>query len=303
MRRGLPGSPSAVYTRGFIRNYAQYLGLDPEWCRSVPPGGPSDRESPTGHYRSDGQVRRAEGHNRHHHRAPRARWSAASGARVPPVLGYQFLTFAGTLELTVTDPASDLAAYAGTSYVLRGETVPDAQITVDGLRENPTATASANGILDPGRALPRLERHHPRRHRPAHRAPIEPGASHDHGQPRHGYTLPGGAPNLSSPRPMRSSPVASPSPGPSRPEPRSRSALIAPTPGFEILNLAGQPVAVPPWSPSAPEPVSVSADLAGAFSVPLSLGSAPGSSGSARRRPPPRLRPPAPPRRSRPSAA
>ena len=24
--------PSAVYTRGFIRNYAQYLGLDPEWC-------------------------------------------------------------------------------------------------------------------------------------------------------------------------------------------------------------------------------------------------------------------------------
>ncbi|MGH2394689.1 MAG: hypothetical protein ACRDGH_14565, partial [Candidatus Limnocylindria bacterium] len=42
---------------------------------------------------------------------------------------------------------TDLAAFAGTSYVLRGETVPDAQIEVDGLRENPTATASASGLF------------------------------------------------------------------------------------------------------------------------------------------------------------
>jgi hypothetical protein len=62
-------------------------------------------------------------------------------------VAYQFLTFAGTPALTITDPATDLAAYDGTSYVFRGETEPNAEITVSGLPENPTVTASSTGAF------------------------------------------------------------------------------------------------------------------------------------------------------------
>jgi hypothetical protein len=60
-------------------------------------------------------------------------------------LGYQFVTFAGTPALTVTQPAADVAAYEGTSYVVQGETEPNADIAVEGLPENPSVTASETG--------------------------------------------------------------------------------------------------------------------------------------------------------------
>jgi cytoskeletal protein RodZ len=139
--------PSAVYTRGFVRNYALYLGLDPEVClalyrQEAAPDLPRPAVTP---------LRPVDVRSRGALILTRAR--VATAILIVLVLAfigylaYQFLTFAATPELTLLDPATDVAAHAGTSYVLRGETVPDAQIEVDGLRENPTATASASGFF------------------------------------------------------------------------------------------------------------------------------------------------------------
>jgi cytoskeleton protein RodZ len=142
--------PDPVYTRGFVRNYARYLGLDPEWCLDL--------------YRLET-----------HTDARRSPTPAPVAARSGPVeprgttlittsrlirlgllllvvalvgyVAYQFLTFAGTPALTVTDPAADLPAYDESSYLIRGETEPNAEITVSGLPENPTVTASASGAF------------------------------------------------------------------------------------------------------------------------------------------------------------
>jgi len=140
--------PSPVYTRGFVRNYALYLGLDPELCldlyrlEATPDEG---RRAPVAPLRPI-DVRRGGALILTPTRLATAGLIVLVVAFVG-YLAYQFLTFAATPDLTVTDPATDLAAFAGTSYVLRGETVPDAQIDVDGLRENPTATASASGLF------------------------------------------------------------------------------------------------------------------------------------------------------------
>ena len=57
----------------------------------------------------------------------------------------EFVTFARTPDLRITDPATDLASYDGTEYLIHGVTEPNATITTDGLRENPRAVADANG--------------------------------------------------------------------------------------------------------------------------------------------------------------
>ena len=218
-------------------------------------------------------------------------------------LGYQFLTFAGTLELTVTDPASDLAAYAGTSYVLRGETVPDAQITVDGLRENPTATASASGAFSirvellPGSNVITLVATDPLtgQSSPVRRTIT---VSLDTATP-----LPGGAPNLSSPEADAVISGGVTVAGRSRPSlGHGPGRLIAPTPASRSST---SPASRWPFHRGAqPRPSRYRSvpTLPGRSACRYRWGSAPGSSASARRPShPPRRQ--APPRRSRPSAA
>ena len=140
--------PSSVYTSGFVRNYARYLGLNPEWCLDLyrMEANPAQKAPPVMVDPTAKTVEAKGGAVVTTSRLVKTGLLLLVAALVA-YLGYQFLTFAGTPELTVTDPAFDLAAYSGTSYVLRGETVPEAQITVDGLRENPTVTASATGVF------------------------------------------------------------------------------------------------------------------------------------------------------------
>jgi cytoskeletal protein RodZ len=269
--------PSPVYTRGFVQNYARYLGLDPDFCldlyrlEATPDAGPRPAITAP----RPVAVRR------------RGALILTPGRVVAAVLiilvtaftgylVYQFATFDGTPELTLTDPASDLAAYAGTSYVLRGETVPDAQITVDGLRENPTATASPSGRftirveLVPGSNVITLVATDPitgRRSDPVRRTIT---VTLDGETP-----TPDGTPEIVEPAadgviigPVTVSGTATPGATLT-----VRAILIgAPIPSFEVTNLAGQPVTVPAWSPVAPEPATIAADLAGAFSTHLDLG-------------------------------
>ncbi len=60
----------------------------------------------------------------------------------------EFVTFARTPDLTISDPAGDVASYDGTSYTFKGQTEPNSTITISGARENPTITADAAGAFE-----------------------------------------------------------------------------------------------------------------------------------------------------------
>jgi hypothetical protein len=59
----------------------------------------------------------------------------------------EFVTFARTPDLRITDPAGDVAAYSGREYTIRGVTEPNSTVTTQGLRQNPTTTADGQGAF------------------------------------------------------------------------------------------------------------------------------------------------------------
>jgi cytoskeletal protein RodZ len=140
--------PEPIYTRGFLRNYGLYLGLDPEYLidlyrlesgiTSERPGMPSPRRP----------VATRQGRS----------LVISSGMVVAAILTVlvvafvvylvgEFVTFARTPDLRITDPAADVAAWAQLEYTVRGTTEPNATITTDGLRQNPSAKADAQGAF------------------------------------------------------------------------------------------------------------------------------------------------------------
>ncbi|MEO8251847.1 MAG: helix-turn-helix domain-containing protein [Chloroflexota bacterium] len=143
--RDLPGS---VYTRGFLRNYALYLGLDPEYLidlyrleSGVPVERPSMQVRPR-------PIAARQGRS----------LVVSSGAVTAVILTVlvlalvayvvgEFVIFAGTPDLRVTDPAVDLPAYSGTQYTIRGVTAPNSTIRTEGLRQNPTVKADGKGAF------------------------------------------------------------------------------------------------------------------------------------------------------------
>ena len=143
--RDLPGS---VYTRGFLRNYGLYLGLDPEYLIDLyrlesgiaaerpsmpsPPRPMSERQG-RGLVVSSGAVTAAI-------------LTILVLALVAYVVG-ELLIFSGTPDLRITDPAADLLAYEGAEYTIRGVTEPNSTITTEGLRQNPGTTADAKGAF------------------------------------------------------------------------------------------------------------------------------------------------------------
>jgi cytoskeletal protein RodZ len=123
--------PGAVYTRGFLHNYAEYLNLDPDdligqWRRErgdVRPAAPIAVPRPITIPRrrltfSHGWLRGA--------------LLAAIVAVFAAYLGVQVLRFARPPSLTVTAPAVAIVSVgdATTSYVLRGTSVAGATISV-----------------------------------------------------------------------------------------------------------------------------------------------------------------------------
>ncbi len=143
--RDLPGS---VYTRGFLRNYGLYLGLDPEYLIDLyrlESGIAAERPSMPAPPRpmSERQGR------------PLVVSSGAITATILTILvlalvAYvvgELLIFSGTPDLRITDPAADLLAYEGTEYTIRGVTEPNSTITTQGLRQNPGTTADAEGAF------------------------------------------------------------------------------------------------------------------------------------------------------------
>jgi len=144
--RDLPGS---VYTRGFLRNYGLYLGLDPEYLIDL--------------YRLEsgvGAERPSMPATRRPMAARQGRSFVVSGGAVAAailtllVLAFvvylvgEFVTFARTPDLRITDPAADVVAWTDDSYTIRGLTEPDSTITTDGLRQNPSTKADADGAFE-----------------------------------------------------------------------------------------------------------------------------------------------------------
>ena len=138
--------PEPIYTRGFLRNYGLYLGLDPEYLIDLyrlesgtaveRPAMPSPRRP----------VAARQGRS----------LVVSSSAVVAAILTLlvvafvvylvgEFVTFARTPDLRITDPATDVLAWEGAGYTIRGVTEPNSTVTTDGLRQNPSTRADADG--------------------------------------------------------------------------------------------------------------------------------------------------------------
>ncbi len=269
--------PGAVYTRGFLRNYGIYLGLDPEYLIDLyrlEVGTPTERRvAPT----APQPVSERQGR-------PLVISSGAVAAVILTVmvglfviyLAGEFITFARTPELRITDPATDLAAFTGTEYTIRGVTEPDSTVTVDGLRENPTVTAAADGSfvitigLVPGANVITL-------------VASDPLTGRDSAEVRRSITVVGvdpstgpvGAVVISEPADgasVRPGAVAVSGRAPAGAALRVSVTLVDAAPAtFSIVALGGISVPVPSDPPTAPASLDLVTDAAGGWSATLEL--------------------------------
>jgi cytoskeletal protein RodZ len=273
--------PGAVYTKGFLRNYGAYLGLDPEYLIDL--------------YRLEtAAVERPAMPSPPRPIAVRRRrtFVVTPGAVAAAILtilvgafvawlGYEFVNFARTPELQITDPVGDVSAHPDASITIRGVTAANARITVSGLPENPSTTAGADGRFEltvgllPGSNEIRLQAIDPVTNRPSEElvrrvnVVTQAAASPSPSSVPIAVDQPTADATLTGPVPIAGS-------GPPGAEVVLSAVAVGPgTPNFTVTDGAGRAIALRPATPSAPEPATVTADAAGAFAGNLSL--APGS--------------------------
>jgi cytoskeletal protein RodZ len=261
--------PGAVYTKGFLRNYGAYLGLDPEYLIDLFRIESADAalERPT--------VPRPP-------RPIAARRSRAfvvtPGAVVTSILavavlaffvwlGYEFINFARMPELRILAPAGDIAAHETTSFTVHGFTEPNARVTFKGLPENPTVTADAAGEFEveisllPGSNQFTVEAFDPVTRRTSQAITraitvVTAAASASPSAAPAAFTLDQPAADASSAGPIRVAGVADPG------ITVSITATIAAAPevNFSVTDELGQPVVLTPQPPTAPETTLTAGD-------------------------------------------
>ncbi len=140
--------PAPVYARGFLRNYATYLGLDADdvaaqWQREarivpaepviiVPKGLPAPRK---GLQVSTGLLV--------------GTLVVVVAGLILAYLGFQLLRYGAPTSLAVSDPADAIVTVAedATTYALRGTTVPRGVVQVEASGRSPlTVTAGPDGV-------------------------------------------------------------------------------------------------------------------------------------------------------------
>jgi cytoskeletal protein RodZ len=140
--------PGAVYTKGFLRNYALYLGLDPE-----------EVTRQWKHERGDLTMPAEPALN-----VPRPLQAPRQGFTISPVMvvagllavliaafglyiGVQLLRYAKPPTIAVTDPAQAVLTVpdGSTSYTLRGTTIPGATVTIKDAAIDQPYNVSADG--------------------------------------------------------------------------------------------------------------------------------------------------------------
>jgi cytoskeletal protein RodZ len=272
--------PGAVYTKGFLRNYGAYLGLDTEYLvdlyrlESAQPT--NERPSVPAPPRPIATRRR-----RPLVVTPGAILAALLTVGVAVFIIYlvaEFVTFARTPDLVVTAPASDVAGYGEMQYTIVGVTEPHSRITVDGLRENPTVTADASGrfsievALVPGSNVITLVANDPLtgRDSAAVTRTIVVGGEAPSPTPGNGlaaaFSTPADGARLRGPVEVSGTAPAGSS------VTVSVVLVSAAEPTIRVVTLAGDPVRLPKRPPTAPDPLSLTADDQGAFSGSFSLG-------------------------------
>jgi cytoskeletal protein RodZ len=273
--RELPGS---VYTKGFLRNYGAYLGLDPEYLIDL--------------YRLETSELRAERPTMPVSPRPLAGRRGRSfvvtpGAVVAAILtllvggffaylGYEFVNFARTPELRITDPPGNVNQHPERSIAIRGITEPNATVTVSNLTENPSVQADASGAFEvtvelrPGSNVVRLQARDPVTDRDSdveERTIIV--ASELDSSPTPGVALTVTAPAADA---TVTGPVAVTGTATAGATVSVTASLAgAPTPTFEVTDAAGEPVSLTPVAPNPPDPVVTTADAAGAFATEIAL--------------------------------
>jgi cytoskeletal protein RodZ len=282
-RGDYPELPGAVYTKGFLRNYAGYLGLDPEYLidlyRLETSGAATERSRAPSPPRPM-KVRR------------RRTFVVSQGAVAAAILtlivggfvawlGWEFVNFARMPELRVIEPAGDVAAHDEESITVRGVTEPNATITVSGLRENPTVTADEEGNFEvtvglvPGSNVIRLSAHDPVTERTSE--PIERTVQ----VVNEVATSPSATPvPLVIVQPAADASVSGPVAVAGTAEPGTTVSVgavlvSAGSPRITVTDGGGTPVTLRPEAPTGPEPAALTSDATGAFSGSLDL--APGT--------------------------
>jgi cytoskeletal protein RodZ len=274
--RDLPG---AVYTKGFLRNYGAYLGLDPEYLidlyriESAAASGerprPPARPRPLAARRSRAFVV-----------TPGAVMAAILTIMVGgfvAYLGFEFVNFARTPELRITDPPGNVNGHVGLEITIRGVTEPNASVKVSNLPENPTVVADAEGRFEvvvgllPGSNVVQL-------------VATDPTTDRDSEMEQRTILVvtdaaggPSVAPTaLSLDQPAAGSTHRGPVPiagtAPPGAEITVRATLVEPpTATFAITDAAGQPVRIEATPRRAPDPLMLTADGSGAFSGEIEL--------------------------------
>jgi cytoskeletal protein RodZ len=271
--------PGAVYTKGFLRNYGAYLGLDPEYLIDL--------------YRIESAA--AAGERPRMPAPPRplaARRSRAfvvtPGAVVAAILtilvggfvaylGFEFVNFARTPELRITDPPGNVNGHGELEITVRGITEPNAGVEVSNLPENPTVVADADGRFEvtvrllPGSNVMQLVATDPTTGRSSEMEQRTILVATDVGA----SPGPGSVP-VALDRPAARATVTGPVRVAGTAAPKAELSVTAalarpPSPSFVVTDASGQEVAVRSSRPARPDPVVLTADSRGTFRGEVSL--------------------------------
>ena len=268
--------PGAVYTKGFLRNYGAYLGLDTEYLIDLYR---LESSQPTSEKLTVPTPPRpiSTRHSRPLVVTPGAIMAALLTVGVAIFIIYialELVTFARTPDLEITAPAGNVNGWDQLEYTIIGRTEPNSRVTVKGLRENPTVTADASGNftivvgLVPGSNVITLEALDPRTNRTSEATRtivVGDAASPSAGPEAVAFTAPEEGATIVGP--VRVTGTAPPDG-----QVTLGARLIeqaAPT--IRIESLAGDEVPVPNRRPADPEPVRLTANGQGAVSGTLAL--------------------------------
>ncbi|HEY7333183.1 MAG TPA: RodZ domain-containing protein [Candidatus Limnocylindria bacterium] len=277
--RDLPG---AVYTKGFLRNYGAYLGLDTEYLvdlyRLESAAAASERPTVQAPPRPIATRRRGA-----FVITPGAVAAAVLTVGVSLFIVYlvsEFVTFAGTPDLRVTTPLGDVSGWGGDDYTFAGVTEPNARVTAETATRKTEATADADGsfeivvALRPGSNVVTLTANDPltgRDSEPVTRTILVGDA------PSAAPSVPGDVLALSAPEADATleGPVEITGTGPAGATVTVTARATGRAPAtFRVTNLAGEEIELPNGPPRAPEPLALEVAADGTFRGTLDLASA-----------------------------
>ena len=270
--------PGAVYTKGFLRNYGAYLGLDTEYLvdlyRLESAAAPVERQKVQAPPRPIATRGRGA-----FVITPGAVLAALLTVGVALFIVYlvsEFVTFAGTPRVNLTQPLGDVNGYEGETYTFKGTTEPNSTVTAETATRKTEVTADADGnfelsvALRPGSNVVTLVANDPLTGRdsdPVTRTILVGEAPSSSPTPGQELALAAPAADASLAGPVE---VRGTAPAGAMLTVTARATGVARA-SFRVTNLAGQEIELPDRPPDAPDRVRVEVGADGTFSATLNL--------------------------------